>query len=150
MLILPYNDIVADGTFHAPCPGSWNFHLDEGQEWMVRGKGGGLCQISSFAHSYLLLTLLHPAFCPRNVTCVDYKSLVLWLPGSSGHGETLSLGKIRGRKEEEEDGVFISSILSLQSYFGQAMSTKQRSLVLSRWPSAYNSLLPGFVNISSL
>lgn len=96
MLILPYNDIVTDGTFHAPCPGAWNFHLEEGQERMVRGQGAGLCQISSLAPSYLLLTLLHPAFCPRNATCADFKSPALWLPGSSSHGETCLSGRSEG------------------------------------------------------
>lgn len=92
---------------------------------------GGLCQISSFAHFYLLYTLLHPDFCPRNMTCVDYNSLVLWLPGSSGQGETLPLGKSEGGKEEwreeeeGDDGVFLSLILSMQSYFGLTMPTSK-------------------------
>lgn len=66
---------------------------------------GGLCGISSRAHSYLLHILLHPALCPRKLTCVDCTSLVLWLPGRSGNGETLPLREIRGRKEEKV-GVF--------------------------------------------
>lgn len=68
---------------------------------------------------------------------------------SSGFQFGLAMGSTEGGREEQEAGVFISLVLPAV-YFCLTTSTKQRWLVLSRWPSLHNSLLPGFLNTSSL
>lgn len=97
---------------------------------------GGSCQLSSLGRPYQAYPPLHPALRPRKPTWVNYSSLVLWLPVRSGNAETFQ--RSEGGRRKRMGYVFLR--LSPCSDFGSTRFLKQRPLVLSRWPSLYNSL----------
>lgn len=147
--IVPYSDSVADYTSHVPCSGTQGIFI-----WMkarVGGEGhrGEACQVSSFAHSCRLSALLLPALCPGKLVSVDGHSLISGLQLSLAKGKP-SLPPGDQRVAGGGGWVVISPVLSSQGYFGSTVSTEQRPLVLSRWPSLHSASHPATVNTSFL